>query len=230
MAIPAASVGKTLETIRSSARRRFLFASAFLSLGAFFLAVAQGFLEVLVPVGLLSGIIVGLLLLVLGLGAGAYAAVLLSQAFPLSEPGLSARTALLASLAVALPVSAGVTAVYLLLGLPEFPAAGPLALVLLPAFPLFWGPALSIAAIGLVFAARELGSERMAVLAAIGCGAVIAMSLSAGGGALLQPVGALQSPRLMGDLLLVAVGFLAIALAFHLDSWAARSRGASPLR
>lgn len=223
-------MGRTLEAIRTSARRRFLFASAFLALSAFFLAVAQVFLQFLIPVGVLSGVIVGALLLILGLSAGAYAAVLLSHAFPLSEPGLSARMALLASLLVVTPVSAGVTAVYVLVLLPESPLAGPTAFVVVPVLPLFWGPALSIAAIGLVFAARELGSERMAVLAAIGCGGVVAISLSAGGEALLAPVEALRGPRLMEDLLIVAVGFLAVTLAFHFDAWAARSRRPTPAR
>jgi len=213
--------------MRATARRRFLFASSFLALGALFLAVAQAFLLFFVPVGVLSGLILGALLQVLGLSAGAYAAVLFSRAFPLSESGLSARLALLASLLVALPVFAGVTAVYILVALPEPPVAGPTALVLIPALPLFWGPACSIAAIGLVYAARELASERMMVAAAIGCGVIIGMSLSAGGGALADPVGALRSARLFEDLLLVAAGFLAIALAFHVDAWAARSRRAA---
>ncbi len=224
--IPMAAPGRTLETVRVDARRRFLLASTFLALGAILLAVAQAFLLVLVPVGGLTGLILGALLQILGLGAGAYGAVLFRRAFPLSEPGLSARFALLASLLVVVPVSAAVTAAYVLLALPESPVASPTVLVLIPTIPFFWGPSCSVAAIGLVYAARELASERMAILAAVGCGAVIAMAFSAGGGAIANPVGALQSVRLTGDLFVVAVGFLLIAAAFHYDVWAARSRRA----
>jgi hypothetical protein len=224
VAIPLASAGKTLETLRVTARRRFAFAAAFLALGAFLLAVAQAFLMIFAPVGVLTALILGALLQVLGLSAGAYAAVLFSRAFPLSESGLSSRLALLASLFVVLPVSAGVTAVYVLLALPETPVAAPTALLVIPAIPFFWGPVCSVASIGLVHMARELASERMAVSAAIGCGAVIAMALSAGGGALLAPFDALHSARLTEDLLIVAIGFLVIASAFQIDAWAVRSR------
>ncbi len=213
-----------METLRLAARRRFVFAAAFLALGAFLLAVAQSFVLLFSAVGVVSAVILGALLQVLGLGAGAYSAVLFSRAFPLSESGLSARLALLASLLVVLPVSTGVTAVYVLLALPETTVAAPTALLLIPALPFFWGPISALAAIGLVYAARELASERMAVSAAVGCGAVIAMALSAGGGALVNPFGALYSARLTEDLLIVAVGFVVIALAFHADAWAMRSR------
>lgn len=221
-----APVGRTLETVRLIARRRFLFASAFLALGAILLAVAQAFLLVLAPVGVITGLILGALLQVLGLGSGAYGAVLFSRAFPLSESGLSARLALLASLLVVFPVSAAVTAAYVLLALPEPPLSAPLALVLIPALPFFWGPPSSIAAIGLVYAARDLASERMVVVAGVGCGSVIAMAFSAGGGALADPVRALQSVRLTADLIIVSIGFLLVATAFHLDAWSARSRRA----
>lgn len=226
MTIPIAPPGRTLEAVRVAARRRFLVSSVFLALGALLLAVAQAFLLVLAPVGGISGLILGALLQALGLGSGAYGAVLFSRAFPLSEAGLSARFTLLASLLVVLPVSAGVTAAYVLLALPESPLAAPTALVLIPALPFFWGPPSAIAAIGLVHAARELASERMAVVAAAGCGAVIAMSFSAGAGALVDPVGALQSVRLTTDLFVVGVGFLLIGAAFEYDTWAARSRRA----
>ena len=216
--------GRTIETLRLAARRRLLFASSFLALGAVFLAGAQAFLLIFAPVGVISGLIVGALLQVLGLSSGAYGAVVFSRAFPLSETGLSARLALLSSLLIILPVSAGVTAVYVLFALPETPLVGPTAFVLIPALPFFWGPASSVAAIGFVYAARELASERMAVAAAIGCGAIIGMTLSAVGGALVGPVSALRSPRLTEDLLIVALGFFAIALAFQIDDWAARSR------
>ena len=224
MTIPATAPGRTLETIRVAARRRLLFASSLLALGALILALAQAFLLVFVPVGVLTALILGALLQILGLGTGAYGAVVFSRAFPLSESGLAARLALLASLLVVLPVSAGVSAVYMLLALPEPLLAGSTGLVLVPALPFFWGPASSVAAIGLVQAARELASERMVVVAAIGCGAVIAMAFSAGGGALADPLVALRSARLTEDLLIVAAGFLAIALAFQVDAWVARSR------
>ncbi len=224
VSIPATAPGRTLETIRTAARRRLLFASSFVALGALFLAVAQAFVLAFIPVGATSGLIIGALLLVLGLSAGAYGAVLFSRAFPLSESGLSARLALLASLLVVLPVCAGVTVVYILVALPESALVGPTSLVLVPAIPFFWGPSSSVAAVGFVYAARELASERMAVAAALGSGVVIGMALSAAAGALVDPLGALRSARLLGDLLLVAAGFVPIALAFHMDSWAARSR------
>lgn len=216
--------GRTIETLRLAARRRLLFASSFLALGAVFLAVAQAFLLIFAPVGVISGLILGALLQVLGLSSGAYGAVIFSRAFPLSETGLSARLALLSALLIVLPVSAGITAVYVLLALPEPPLVAPTALVLIPALPFFWGPASSVAALGFVYAARELASERMAVTAAIGCGAIIGMALSAVGGALVDPVGSLRSARLTEDLLIVGLGFFAIALAFQIDGWAARSR------
>jgi hypothetical protein len=218
--------GRTLETLRLAARRRLLFAASFLALGAVFLAVAQAFLLIFAPVGVISGLILGALLQVLGLSSGAYGAVVFSRAFPLSESGLSARLSLLSALLIILPVSAGVTALYILLALPETPLVAPTELVLMPALPFFWGPTCSVAAIGFVYAARELGSERMAVIAGVGCGAIIAMALSAVGGALADPVGALRSARLTEDLLLVGLGFFAIALAFQIDGWAARSRHA----
>ncbi len=224
MAIPLATAGKTLETLRLAARRRFVFGASFLSLGAFLLAVAQSFVLLFSAVGVVSASILGALLQVLGLGAGAYSAVLFSRAFPLSESGLAARLLLLAALLVVLPVAAGVTAVYVLLALPETPLAAPTALLLIPALPFFWGPVCAVAAIGLVQAARELASERMEVAAGIGCGAVIAMALSAGGGAVVNPFGALYSTRLTEDLLIVAFAFLLIALAFQFDAWAVRSR------
>ncbi len=207
-----------------TARGRFLFASAFLALGVLLLAMAQTWFLLLSSIGGVTALILGALMQVLGLSSGAYGAVVYSRAFPLSESGLSARFALLASLLAVLPVSAGVSAAYILLVLPESPLAAPTALVLIPALPFFWGPPSTVAAIGLVYAARELASERMAIVAAVGCGAVIAMALSAGGGALVDPVAALQSARLTEDLLIVAVGFALIAAAFHYDAWAARSR------
>lgn len=223
MAIPIARPGRTLEALRLGVRRRFLYAAALLALGALLLAAAQAFLLAFAPVGVLTGLILGALLQILGLGSGAYGAILFSRTFPLNESGLSARFFLLASLLAILPVSAGVTAVYILLALPEPPLSAPTALLLMPALPFFWGPASAVAAVGLVYAARELASERMIVVAAVGCGAVIAMAFSAGGGALADPVGALRSARLTADLVVMAVGFLLIAVAFRADAWAARS-------
>ncbi len=213
-----------METIRAVTRRRLLLAASFLAVGAMFLAVAQAFVLAFIPVGVTSGLIIGALLLVLGMSAGAYGAVVFSRAFPLSESGLSARLALLASLLVVLPVCAGVTVVYILVALPESPLVGPTSLVLVPAIPLFWGPPSSVAAIGFVYASREVASERMAVAAALGAGMILGMTLSASGGALVDPVGAIRSMRLLEDLLIVAGGFVLIALAFQADAWAARSR------
>lgn len=222
--MPVTAPGRTVETLRMAARRRFLFAASFLGLGAVFLAVAQAFLLVFAPVGVVSGLIVGGLLQVLGLSSGAYGAVVFSRAFPLSESGLSARFLLLAALFVVVPVAAGVTAAYVFLALPESPVETSTALVLIPAMPFFWGPVSSVAALGFVHGARELASERMAVTAALGCGVIVGMTVSAIGGALADPVGALRSARLTEDIVLVALGFLAIAVAFQLDAWAARSR------
>lgn len=224
VSLPTAEPGHTLETIRATARRRLLFAASFVAFGALFLAVAQAFVVALLPVGVTSALILGALLLVLGLSAGAYAAVLFSRAFPLSESGLSGRWALLASLLVVLPVSAGVTVVYILVGLPQNGVVEPTSLVLVPAVPFFWGPSTSVAAVGFVYAARELASERLAIAAALGAGVVIGTALSAAVGALVEPAVAVRSARLLADLLLVAAGFVPIAFAFHGDPWAARSR------
>lgn len=224
MSIPLAAPGRSVEGVRIAARRRFLFSSAFLALGAAFLAVAQTFLVAFTPVGVLTGLILGALLQVLGLGSGAYAAVLLSRAFPLSEAGQSSRLALILSLGVVLPVCAAVTAAYALLAFPEPPSYAPTVLVLIPALPFFWGPTNAVASLGLLYAARELTSPRMAIVAAVGCGAVIAMAFSAGGGALADPIGALRSARLTADLFLVSIGFILTAAAFEYDAWAARSK------
>ena len=132
MTIPLAPPGRTLETIRLAARRRFLLAAWFLALGTLLLAAAEAFLLLLSSVGGVTALILGALMQILGLSAGAYGAVVLSRAFPLSESGLSARFALLASLLVVLPVSAGLTAAYVLLALPEPPFAAPTSLVVLP--------------------------------------------------------------------------------------------------
>lgn len=226
MTIPLAPEGRTLEAVRLAARRRFLLAAWFLALGTLLLAAAEAFLLLLSPIGGVTALILGALMQILGLSSGAYGAVVLSRAFPLSESGVSSRLALLVSLIVVLPIAAGITAVYVLLAFPEPPFAAPTSLVVLPAIPFFWGPPSAVAAVGLVHAARELASGRMAVVAGVGCGAVIAMAFSAAGGSLADPVGALRSARLASDLLIVAVGFVLIAVAFRFDAWAARSRRA----
>ena len=224
MTHPTAAPGPPFEAVRVAARRRFLLSSAFLALGAALLAVAQTFLVVLAPVGVLTGLILGALLEVLGLGSGAYAALLFRRSFPLSESAQSSGFALLVSLVVVLPVCAALTAAYALVAFPEPPLYAPTALVLIPALPFFWGPTTAVASIGLLYAARDLASQRMAVVAAVGCGAVIAMAFSAGGGGLVDPIGALRSARLTADLFIVAVGFILIAAAFEYDAWTARSR------
>ena len=218
MSIPLAPAGKTLETIRTTARRRFLFASAFLALGALVLSGAQAFLFAFLPVGLITGLILGALLQILGLFAGAYGATMYSRAFPLEESALRARRLLVGSLAVALPASVLATAGWTLLALSEP------SLVLLPALPFFWGTLSIVAAVGLVYAARELTSERMAILAGVGCGAILAIVLSSAGWALADPVGTLGSARLAVDLLLVGLAFALLAIAFERDPWAARAR------
>ena len=218
VSIPLAPAGKTLETIRTTARRRFLFASAFLALGALVLSGAQAFLFAFLPVGLITGLILGALLQILGLFAGAYGATMYSRAFPLEESALRARRLLVGSLAVALPASVLATAGWTLLALSEP------SLVLLPALPFFWGTLSIVAAVGLVYAARELTSERMAILAGVGCGAILAIVLSSAGWALADPVGTLGSARLAVDLLLVGLAFALLAIAFERDPWAARAR------
>jgi len=217
VSIPLAPPGKALETMRAHARRRFAVASASLTLGAVLLSAAVGFLLVRSEVGGLTSLILGALLQVLGLAAAAQAAAGVSRAFPLSEAASSSRRILSGSAIVVLPLAILGAAAWLAAVLASSP-------VLLPAHPIFWGPLSAASSVGLVYAARELASERMAVVAAGGSGAVLAMALSSGGMALADPRGALTSPRLAWDLVLVAVGFLAITAAFERDPWSARSR------
>ncbi len=218
MSIPAARSGKTLEAIRIAARRRFLFAATFLALGALVLSGAQAFLFAVVPVGLITGLILGALLQILGLLAAAYGATMYRRAFPLSESATAAQRVLVGSVLLAVPAAFLGTMGWILLALPEP------SLVFLPAFPFFWGTVSAIEAVGLLFAARELASERMAVLAGVGCGGVIAVVLSAAAWAAADAVGTLGSARLAVDLLLVGISFFLLALAFERDAWAARSR------
>ena len=214
---------RTPEAVRAAARRRFFSAAMLLTLGAAVLAAAQAVLLAFpasAPIAV-SSLLVGALLQVLGLATGATAALLFSHGFPLSESGISARFAFLASLFVVLPVAAALTAAYILLAFAPVDAS---SLVLIPTLPFFWGTVSACAGIGLVHAARELASERLSIIAAVGTGAIIAVALSACGGALLDPVGALRSVRLAMDLAIVAVGFTAAAAAFRWDAWAARTR------
>lgn len=216
VSIPLAPPGKSVETMRAHARRRFAVASASLAFGATSLSVSVGFLVVRSEIGGLTALILGALLQVLGLVAAAQAAIGMARAFPLSEAAASARRVLLGGVVVLLPAAVLGSAAWLMI------AAS--SAIFLPAHPLFWGPVSAGASIGLVYVARELASERMAVVSAIGCGAVLAMALSSGGTALADPRGVLSNSRLAWDLVLVAVGFLAITFAFERDPWIARSR------
>jgi hypothetical protein len=206
--------------MRTTARRRFLYASVFLALGALVLSAAQAFLFAFLQVGVVTGLILGALLQVLGLFAGAYGATMYSRSFPLNEAAITARRILVGSLAIVLPLAVLLTAGWALLELPEP------SLVLLPALPSFWGSLAAFAAVGLVYAARELSSDRMAVAAGVGCGGVVAVALSAAGWSLADPVGTLGSARLVVDLLIVALSFVIMAFAFERDPWAARARRA----
>jgi len=78
--------------------------------------------------------------------------------------------------------------------------------------------------VGLVFAARDLASERMTVVAALGAGGVAGLSIASVLAVLAEPVATLTSARLVTDLFLIGIGFLAVAAAFERDAWAARSR------
>lgn len=202
--------------MRSQARRRFLLASLWLFLGSSLLAVAVAFLLALSPVGGLTGLILGVLLLALGLAAATQAAYALSRTFPLSEPARASRRILLACTVGILPAALVATIAWLALVVRESP-------IIAPAMPLFWGPVSTAAAIGLAYAAWELASERMAIVAGVGCGAVIATTLSAAGASLIDPRTTLTSARLAVDLVLIALGFGAIAAAFYVDAWASRS-------
>lgn len=217
MTIPLARPGKALETIRVGARRRFVVASAALALGTLALSAALLFLRLRVEVAGLSGLIVGGLLVLLGVATGAHAAIATSRAFPLSEAASASRRLLVAAALILVPAAALGAGAWLGLVVLVLP-------IVLPAHPFFWGPVTAFAAAGLVFAARELASERMAVVAAIGTGGVVGLALSAGGNAVADPSGTLASPRLPIDLFLVALAFLAIASSFERDPWAARSR------
>lgn len=208
----------TVEAIRIAARRRFLAAATFFAIGTLSLFASQAFvLAQLGDVGVLTALILGELLQILALIAAVYGATAFRRTHPLSEAADISRRLLVMSLAGVLPLAALLSAAWTLLYL------GPTYLLLLPELPLFWGPVTAFAAAGLVYAARELASERMAILAGVGCGGVIAVALSAGGWSVLAGTASLQSGRLAVDLLLTTVGFLVIAVAFERDAWAARA-------
>lgn len=216
MTAPAARTPKAAEAVRALARRRLFLATLGLAFGFFALSVAVAFLLVPVPVASLTGLIFGALLQVLGCAAGAHGAMGLARAVPLSEPASTARRVLLATVALVLPLALVGSGSWAILAI----GASPL---LLPALPLYWGPLSAFAAIGLVFSARELASARMAVVGALGAGAVVAMALTASVSALAEPVRSLTSARSVADLLVVGLGFLVLAAAFDRDPWAAKS-------
>lgn len=216
MSIPLASPGKTLEAIRLTARRRLSLAAAFLAAGALLLSVARPLL-IFQPVGFVTGLILAALLLVIGLSQGLYGATAFSRAFPLSELAEGSRQALVLTLFAVVPLSLVAAAAWILLVLPETPYQ------LIPSLPLFWGPLAAFAAIGLLTAARELTSERMAVLAAVGGGFVACAALFSATWSVVDSVGALEDPLFSEQLLLVGIGFILLALAFRQDAWIARA-------
>ncbi|HEY7588120.1 MAG TPA: hypothetical protein VIB49_05165 [Thermoplasmata archaeon] len=215
MSIPLAPAGKTLEAVRIATRSRFFLASVFLASGALLLSLAKLLLAAQ-PVGFLSGLILASLLLVLGLSEGALSGRALGHAFPLSEFAAAARGSLLAALALFLPLAALASAGWAILALPSTP------IVLIPSLPLFWAPPSGVAAIGLVTAARELASERMAVLGATGSGFVLSAAVFSVGWSLVDARAALESPLFSAQLLLVGAGFLLLAISFSQDAWVAR--------
>lgn len=188
-----------------------------LAFGGLALSVGVAFLLIRSDVGGLTGLIFGTLLQVLGVASAAHAAADLARSLPLSEPAGSAHRILGVSGAVVLAAAVTLAALWtaVVIGTSAF---------LLPALPLFWGPLSAIGALGLLYAARELASERMAVLAAVGAGGVLGVALSSGGAVLMDPVRTLTSARLVADLFLVGLGFLAMGAAFERDAWAVRLR------
>jgi len=183
------------------------------------LSIGVAFLLVRSDVGGLTGLILGLLLQTLAIAATAHAAFVLDRAFPLSEPARTSRRVLLGGAVGVLPAGALLALLWTVYAVRSSP-------LLFPALPLFWGPLSASAALGLVFAARELASERMAVVAALGAGGVVAMALSAGSSSLIDPVRTLTNAGLAADLFLMGLGFLAIAAAFEWDAWTVRARRA----
>lgn len=206
-----------MEAVRTAARRRFLAAATFFAIGTLSLAASQGLVSIVGAVGVVTGLILGVLLQVLGLFAGAYGASVFRRMHPLSEAAGASRRLLVAALVIVLPLAAVLAAAWTVLAL------NVTSLVLLAEVPFFWGPISSVAAAGLVYAARELASARMAILAGIGCGGVIAVSVSSAIWSLAAGATSLQSGRSAIDLLIATLGFLAIAFAFERDAWVARA-------
>jgi hypothetical protein len=217
MAVPFGAPVRTMEAVRTAARRRFLAAATFFSIGTLSLAASQGLVSVLGAVGAVTGLILGALLQILGLVAGAYGATVFRMMHPLSEAAGASRRLLVGALVVVLPLAAALAATWTVLAL------NVTSLVLIAEVPFFWGPTSSFAAAGLVYAARELASERMAILAGIGCGGVIAVSVSSASWSFAVGATSLQSGRPAVDLLIATLGFFAIAIAFERDAWIARA-------
>jgi len=215
--IPFAPRGRTVETMRALARRRFFLASIGLAFGSLLLSLAAAFLLATFPVGSVTVLVFGALLQILGCAIAAQSAVAVSRGFPLSEPASTSRRILLASVAGVLPAGIALAAAWMAFVVRD-------SLLLLPALPLFWGPLGASASVGLVFAARDLASERMTVVAALGAGGVAGLSIASVLAVLAEPVATLTSARLVTDLFLIGIGFLAVAAAFERDAWAARSR------
>lgn len=186
-------------------------------LGFLLLSAAIGFLLVRSELGGLTALILGALLQILGVAAAAYAANRMTHAFPLSEAAATSRRWLFLCAIVVIPLSLAAALAWLTFVAPSFQ-------LLFPAHALFWGPLAGFASIGFVYSARELASERMAILAATGTGVIIAMAASSLAGSLLSPPGEVPTPRVAWDLILVALGFLLLAIAFERDAWIVRSR------
>lgn len=204
-----------MESVRLAARRRFSLACSFLAGGAVLLALAKPLLAGL-QVGFVTGLILSTLLIVLGLSEGAYTASALGRAFPLSELAAAARGDLLMSLVLVLPLAIVAAAGWIFLALPGTPA------VLIPSVPFFWAPVGATASLGLLAAARELASERMTVLAAVGAGFVFAAAAFSAAWSLVDARGVLEDPLFSAQLLLVGLGFFLLAIAFSQDAWIAR--------
>lgn len=217
--IPLAPPGKTLESLRTSARDRLRLAAVLLALGTFLMSAAEPLLSASPAgqVGFVTGIILASLLLVVGLAQAAITEMGFSRAFPLSESARAARQLFLVSLAAVLPVAAVAAALYALVALPGTP------LLVLPALPPFWGPLEACGAVGLAYAARELASERMALLAATGAGLGLAPALSSVIWSFADPSSVLETALMPLQLLVMGLGFVAIALAFRADAWVART-------
>jgi len=215
VATPLAEPGRTIRTMRLQGRRRFALASTLLALGSALLAVAVAFLLILSAVGGLTGMILGVLLQVLGLVAAAFASIVLRRSFPISEVAGASRRILMTCVLAILPGAFLASVAWLVFVVRESP-------ILAPAMPLFWGPVSIAGALGLLYAARELASIRLTIVAGVGCGAIIATTLSAAAASLVDPRTTLTSARLAVDLGLIGLGFGSMAFAFQFDARSAR--------